>query len=184
MPVWLCRHEFLTVLRRRRILRRLRLICCGGWFWCSCWFGRLRPAVQRLRSLLAIVVLLLVIRPILLHIRRRLHRPARWLHSGRYRLWSLLTIVIAGGFGRSCWEFGGGCIPARWLDSREGTAGVRRFWWIWPILLPVLRRGHRPARRLHPVHRLRDLLLAIVGCCVGWDLPAGWGSPAGCRAVD
>lgn len=165
VPVRLRRPEFLVVLPLGLVLRRLRdllwrpvLLLLRHW--------RLRPVLQRLLILLLLVVPLLIIRPILLHILRRGNRPAGWLHAGGYGLRNLLTFVgicrrVRVGLGIH-WPLHS--LPrSDWIRAR-GTAGVRSILGICPILLHVLRRGDRPAGRLHTRgHGLRDLLLAFVG---------------------
>jgi hypothetical protein len=144
-PRWLDGAEFLAILLRSRILGR-----------CQVW-----------------PVILLVIRPVLLRVGRRLHRPARWLDARHDWLRSLLTIVIGRrlvwpcpllvirpvllrGWRRLHWT-------ARWLDAGHDRLRslltiviVRRL--VWPVLLPIIWRSHWLAVGSH---RLLPLLAIV-----------------------
>ncbi len=161
VPVRLWRPEFLVVLPLGLVLRRLRDLLRRPVLGL--------PLVLRLLLVLLLLVLvipLLIIRPILLHILRRGNRPAGWLHAGGYGLRNLLAFVGICRRVRVClgihWPLHS--LPGSdWICAR-GTAGVRSILGICPVLLHVLRRGDRPAGRLHTGgHGLRDLLLAFVG---------------------
>ena len=161
VPVRLWRPEILMVLPFGLVLRRLRDLLRRPVLGLTLVLRRLV-----LLLLLALVIPLLIIRPILLHILWRRNRPARWLHTGGDGLRNLLTFVGICRRVRVCLGIHWPLHPrprSDWICAR-GTTRVRSILRICPILLHVLRRRNRPAGRLHTRgDGLRGLLLAFVG---------------------